>query len=430
MTSAYAPALQRARHDYLDRNTESERRHRAAAEVMPGGNTRTVLHYPPFPVTIVAGEGSRLTDADGHVYLDFLGDYTAGLLGHSEHRILDAVIRALRTNMSVGGHHPAEEQLARLMCGRFGLDRVRFTNSGTEANLMAITAARLVSGRPKILVMEYGYHGGVLYYGATPAAWSAPYPTMMAPFNDLAAVVSAIEEHAGDLAAVILEPMLGGGGCIPARPGFLAGVVDAARRRGVLSIFDEVMTSRHGAQGLGALHGAEPDLRTFGKYIGGGFSFGAFGGRGAVMDRFDPNSPDYIPHAGTFNNNVASISAGVAVLSELYTSALAVAHTARGEEFRTQVAAVLARHPLDLVVSGYGSMMTIIARAEVPHDGATGADRHADLQELVYLGLLARGIYIAPRGMVNLSLPLTDDDLAAFLVALDDVCTELVDRRA
>ncbi len=329
MTTPFAATLERARQDYLDRNTESHRHHRLASEVMPGGNTRTVLHYPPFPVTLVAGEGSHLTDADGRVYLDFLGDYTAGLLGHSDHRALDAVMEALHTNMSVGGHHPAEEQLARLICERFMIDRVRFTNSGTEANLMAITAARLVTGKPKILVMEHGYHGGVLYYGLEPAPWSAPYPTVMVPFNDLAAVSAAIAEHADELAAVIVEPMMGGAGCIPAAPGFLAGVVDVARRHGVLSIFDEVMTSRHGPHGFGALHNAEPDLKTFGKYIGAGFSFGAFGGRAAVMGRFDPNSPDCISHAGTFNNNIASLSAGVKVLSELYTSEIAVAHTAR-----------------------------------------------------------------------------------------------------
>jgi glutamate-1-semialdehyde 2,1-aminomutase len=176
---------------------------------------------------------------------------------------------------------------------------------------------------------------------------------------------------------------------------------------------------------LADLHGAEPDMKTFGKYIGAGFSFGAFGGRAAVMSRFDPNSPDCISHAGTFNNNIASLSAGVKVLSELYTSDIAVAHTARGEEFRAQVAGVLARSPLPLVVSGFGTMITIIARAEVPTSGVDAADRDAILQELVYLGLLSRGFYTAPRGMVNLSLPLTDDDLAAFLEALDDVCVEL-----
>lgn len=422
---ADAATLERARRDYIDRNVESHRLHLAAAKVLPGGNTRTVLHHPPFPLTVVAGESSQVTDADGHRYTDFLGDYTAGLLGHRNPRMYEAVTRAMQVNTSVGGHHPDEAELARLMCARFGIDKVRFTNSGTEANLMAITAARIATGRPAIMVMEYGYHGGVLYFGLEPAPWSAPYPVVMAPFNDLDAIRRLAAEHADELAAIIVEPMMGGAGCIAPAPGFLAGVVEVAHSIGALAIFDEVMTSRHGAAGMSALHSAAPDLKTFGKYIAGGFSFGAFGGTDAAMGIFDPTKPGAISHAGTFNNNVASMAAGVTVLSELYTAPIAEAHTARGEEFRQQIAAVLARHDVPLVVSGYGSMLTIIARRELPHDGAAAADRDLGLQELLHLGLLERGLWTAPRGMVNLSLPLTDDDLAAFLTALDDTCAGL-----
>ena len=423
--SPFIDVLPRARQDFRDRHVESYRRHLAAAEVMPGGNTRTVLHHPPFPLTFVSGQGSQLTDADGHTYVDFLGDYTAGLLGHSEARSLDAAFAALRSNSSVGGHHPDEERLARLMCKRFLVDRVRFTNSGTEANLMAITAARIFTGRPTIVVMEHGYHGGVLYFGAEAAPWSVPYPYVMARFNDLDSVRAQLHGHADDVAAVIVEPMMGGAGCLPPEPGFLAGVVETAHQIGALAIFDEVMTSRHGPHGLADIHGASPDLKTFGKYIAAGFSFGAFGGTAEIMAMFDPTSASPVSHAGTFNNNVASMAAGVTVLSDLFTSDIASAHTSRGEEFRAEVAGVLARRSLPLVVCGYGSMMTIIARAELPRDGTAAADRDSALQELVHLGLTRRGFHIAARGMVNLSLPLTDDDLAGFLNALDDTCAEL-----
>ena len=152
----------------------------AAREVLPGGHTRTVLTHPPFPLTFVRGEGATLTDADGHTYIDLLGDYTAGLLGHSERRVIDAVDDALNNNVSVGGIHPAEAELARLMCARFGLDRVRFTNSGTEANLMAITTAIQATGRTKIMVIDGGYHGGVLYFASGAAPWNAPYDFVLA----------------------------------------------------------------------------------------------------------------------------------------------------------------------------------------------------------------------------------------------------------
>ena len=425
MSDIAVRALATARQQYRDRNVESFRFQEQAAAVMPGGNTRTVLHNPPFPLTFVHGAGAVLTDADGHSYLDFLGDYTAGLLGHSDPASLDAVITALHANTSVGGRHPAEVRLAELMCERFHLDLVRFTNSGTEANLMAITAARLFTRRPTIMVMENGYHGGVLYFGKEPAAWSAPYPTVMVPFNDGPAVRQAAARHVGDLAAIIVDPLMGSAGCVPAAREFLATVIEAAHEVGAMVIFDEVMTSRHGPHGMGDLLGAQPDLTTFGKYIGAGFSFGAFGGRADIMAMFDPSGPSPVSHAGTFNNNVASMTAGVEVLGHSYTSADAVAHTARGDDFRGNIATMLTRRHLPIVVSGFGSMMTIIARRDMPTDGVQAADRDSVLQELLYLGLLERGISIAARGMVNLGLRHTDDHLAAFLTALDDCCADL-----
>jgi glutamate-1-semialdehyde 2,1-aminomutase len=391
------------RRSFAERNPESKRLHEEARRFLPGGHTRTILAHEPFPLTFVRGEGAVLTDADGHEYVDLLGDYTAGLFGHGERRVLDEVDRAMRELAAAGGIHPREVELARLMCERFGLDRVRFTNSGTEANLFAITAARMLTGREQVLVFEGGYHGGVLFFAHGVAPWNAPYPFVLAPYNDLDGAIALVTD---ELAAVLVEPMLGSGGCIPAEPDFLRGLFAAARDAGAVCIADEVMTSRHGRSGLAALLGVEPDLRTFGKYLGGGFSFGAFGGRAEVMDQFDSSRPGAIPHAGTFNNNVATMTAGCVVLRELFPPEVAEAHTARGERFRTEVAKVLARHPLGVGVTGYGSMLAF-------HAGDPA------LQELLFLGLYRRGIYTAPRGMVNLSLPLTDDQLAAALSALD-----------
>src|SRR5439155_27389590 len=159
---------------------------------LPGGHTRTILNHEPFPLTFVKGEGAVLTDADGHEHVDLLGDYTAGLMGHGERRVLDAVHEAMKTLASVGGVHPYESRLADLMCERFRLDRVRFTNSGTEANLMAITAARHFTGRSKLLVFYGAYHGGVFFFSTGIAPWNAPYDFVVAPYNDLAATVSLI----------------------------------------------------------------------------------------------------------------------------------------------------------------------------------------------------------------------------------------------
>ncbi len=424
--SAEPTTLTRARQHYADRNVESRQRHVAACTVLPGGNTRTLLFQPPFPLTFVRGEGSVLEDADGHRYIDLLGDYTAGLLGHSDHRARDAAFAALANNMSVGGIHPIETELAGLMCERWQLDLVRFTNSGTEANLMAITAARMHTRRTHVMVVEGAYHGGVLYFGHGPAAWNAPYPVVLGQFNDLPSCRRAIAEAGDQLAAVLVEPMMGSAGCVPPADGFLAGLIDAAHQVGAVAIFDEVMTSRLGPRGLSAMAGAQPDLKTFGKYIAGGFSFGAFGGAAEVMAIFDVTKPGAVlPHAGTFNNNVTSLAAAAEVLSSVYTADVADAFTRRGEEFRANVAAVLARHDVPLCVTGVGTMMNLHTRREPPTDGATAYRRDEPLQELVYLGLLERGFYVAPRLMINLSLPLTDDQLAGFLAALDEVCAEV-----
>lgn len=426
-----ADEISKARNNFADRNPQSRKYFDEARKFLPGGHTRTVLTHAPFPLVFVSGEASTLKDSDGHVYIDMIGDYTAGLLGHSEHRVIDAVTAVLKTNVSVGGIHPAEARLAKLMCDRFALERVRFTNSGTEANLMAITTAMQATGRSKILVFHGGYHGGILYFASGAAPWNAPYDFVIAPYNDEVETLKLIRVNASSLAAVIIEPMLGSGGCVPADPKFVGAVFSAAREVGAVIVADEVMTSRHGSCGMFNLLGVQADITTFGKYIGGGFSFGAFGGRADLMDQFDTspeaNRDKVISHAGTFNNNISSMTAGCVVLGEVFTADVAIAHTARGDEFRKSVATVLARHKLPVSVSGFGSMMCLHALTEAPRSAVDVAKRDSVLQELLFFGLLERGIYIAPRGMINLSLPLTDDQLAIVLDGLDDTLKSVAD---
>ncbi len=425
----FADHVQRARQQFADRNPGSRRYYDEARQFMPGGHTRTVLTHAPFPLNFVAGEGATLTDVDGHEYIDLLGDYTAGLLGHSEHRVIDAVTAALNTNVSVGGVHPAEARLARLMCERFGLDRVRFTNSGTEANLMAISTALMATNRKKLMVFHGGYHGGVLYFASGAVPWNAPYDFVVAPYNDLPGTLALIEEHGSELAAVVMEAMLGSGGCVPADGDFVRGVATAARAAGALFVADEVMTSRHGRRGLMNLLGVQPDITTYGKYIGGGFSFGAFGGSAEFLDLYD-TSPEggrswSISHAGTFNNNVATMTAGGVVLGEVFSADLAEAHTERGNEFRENVAAVLARHKAPVSVSGFGSMMSLHGLRTAPTTPVEAMERDNALNELLFLGLLERGVYIATRGMMNVGLAHTDEQLATALDRLDDLLGEL-----
>src|ERR1700726_635180 len=192
---------------------------------MPGGNTRSAIFVDPFPLTMTRGAGSHLWDLDGHEYVDFLSEFTAGLFGHSHPLIRRAIDQALDGGVNLGAHGAAEARFAAAICARFpSIELVRFTNSGTEANLMAVSAARAITGRPKILVFKGGYHGGVFYFRGHGSALNAPFEYLLGKYNDLAAVEELVQPHRNELAAILIEPMQGTTGCIPADPSFLAGL--------------------------------------------------------------------------------------------------------------------------------------------------------------------------------------------------------------
>jgi glutamate-1-semialdehyde 2,1-aminomutase len=413
-------ALAAARERFRTANPASGALHEAACVSMPGGNTRTVLYYPPFPLTIVAGEGAHVRDADGHEYVDFAGEYTAGLFGHSHPAIQQAAREALEGGMALcaPGRHDAE--LAAILCERFpSCDQVRFCNSGTEANLMAVTAARVHTGRSHIMVFDGAYHGGVFFFIQGDHPVNAPYPYVFGRYNDLGHAVDTIERHASELAAVIVEPMMGTAGCIPAEPAFLAGLREATERHGIVLIFDEVMTSRLSSGGLQKRLGLTPDLTTFGKYIGGGFTFGAFGGQAAIMNRFDPRRPDVLPHAGTFNNNVLSMAAGLVGMRDLYTPEVADALNARGDRFREQIDALIEKHRFPAVTTGIGSMTALHLTEGAVHGPGDTAAIHPDAKALLHLEMLLGGVYFGRMGIMSLSLPLAEPDFDRCLAVID-----------
>jgi len=420
VNSSLEAALSEARERFVGANPASLAAHVQAAAVMPGGNTRTVLFHPPFPLAMARGMGCRLWDADGHAYVDLLGEYTAGLYGHSNPVIRAALDGALDRGWNLGGHGVMEARLARLVCDRFpGIDLVRFTNSGTEANLMAVATAVAVTGRRRVMVFEGGYHGGVLYFAnGAGIPINVPHEFVLGRYNDAAQATALIAQHGADLACVLVEPMLGSGGCIPAEPDFLQALRDATAQVGALLIFDEVMTSRMSAGGQQARLGITPDLTTLGKYIGGGMSFGGFGGRRDLMERFDPRRSDAWPHAGTFNNNVLTMAAGVAGLTEIFTPAAADALFARGEALRARLNALSVG--LAMRWTGLGSLMTVhFADGDVrsPADAARG---NAELRELFFLDMLDAGFYLARRGMIALSLEIGEAEMDAFCAAVQE----------
>ncbi|MGE0007859.1 MAG: aspartate aminotransferase family protein [Parvibaculaceae bacterium] len=416
-------ALAQASDRFLAARPKTRALHEEAKAVMPGGNTRTVLFTAPVPVRIARAEGAVITDVDGHSYVDLLGEYSAGLYGHSHPRIARAVSEALATGLNIGAHHPLEIKLAEAVTRRFGLDLVRFTNSGTEANMMALGAARSFTKRAKIMGVKGGYHGGTLYFTPSGMPVNAPFDVVLAPFNDIDGTRRLIAEHSGDLAALLIEPMLGGGGCLPAEPGYLAMLREETRRRGIVLIFDEVMTSRLAPHGLAAELGISPDLKTLGKYIGGGMSFGAFGGRRDIMEQFDPTRPQFLPHAGTFNNNTLTMTTGYAAMSEIFTADACRDLNRRGERLRERLNDLFMRYQVKLKATGIGSLINLhplTGEISTPEETAAADPR---LRQLIYLDLLEEGYYVAGRGYMALSLVVSDEHCDGFCAAVERIVT-------
>jgi glutamate-1-semialdehyde 2,1-aminomutase len=415
----FAKPLVEIERQYRSANPKSHQHYARSSKAMPGGNTRTVLYYDPFPVTIVKGREATVWDLDGHAYTDFVNEYSAGLYGHSHPRIQSVVTRTLRSGISLGGPNSYETKLATLISQRFpACEQLRFCNSGTEANLMAISLARSITGKAAVMVFQGGYHGGVFDYAKAGSPINIPFPTVVGQYNAINQTVELIEKHARALAAVIVEPMMGAAGCIPAELQFLRALRSASASHGVLLIFDEVMTSRLAIGGMhGNLH-IRPDLVTLGKYLGGGLTFGAFGGRKEYMARMDPRRADALTHSGTYNNNILAMAAGAAGLQHVYTPRAVATLNNRGDELRNQLNELGRRVQAPFQATGIGSILCM-------HFQRGPINRVADVRssplarKLLHLTLLCCGLYTARRGYVSLSLPLTKRHHQKFLSALE-----------
>ena len=419
-TTERAARLAEAEARYAKSNPESRRLHEARARVMPGGNTRTTIHQPPFPLTIVRGEDARITDADDHEYVDFLGEYTAGLYGHSHPVIVEAIREALADGIVLGAPNRYETALAEAVCARFpSIELVRFCNSGTEANLLALSLSRAVTGRSSVLVFTGAYHGGILLFAHGVSPLNPPFEWVVGEYNDGAGAARLVEEHARDLAAVIVEPLQGAAGVIRGDPAFLRALREATAAHDALLVFDEVMTARLARGGMQQLVGIDADLTTLAKFVGGGLSFGAFGGRADLMSRFDPSRADALQHGGTFNNDVLTMAAGSAGLTRVLTDAEIARLNALGDRLRDRLNAFAAERELEFCATGYGSLVGLhFARGPVRSE--RDVPESAVLRGLLHLHMLERGFSYGRRGFIALSLPLGEAEIDGFAAAVEE----------
>ena len=414
-------ALTDAEQRYTANNPLSQQHYQIACDSLPGGNTRTTLFYPPFPLTIARGQGAQLWDVDDHNYIDFLGEYSAGLYGHSHPKITATVQDVLANGFVYGGPSAYEARLAALMSERFpSCQLMRFCNSGTEANLMAVSAAREFTGRSHLMAFKNGYHGGVLCFAPDSSVMNIPFPIVMADYNDLASTLALIEQHADDLAAILIEPLQGTSGNLPGNPDFLQGIQDAAQANGIIFILDEVMTSRLSPGGLQQKLGLKPDMTSFGKYLGGGLTFGAFGGREDIMIRFDPRRPDAYLHGGTYNNNVFTMAAGYVGLSEVFTPAAADALNESGDQLRQRLNDIATAGKAKIQVTGCGSLLGVHFTRQPIRNAHDANLSPPAARSLFHLFMLEQGYYIGRKGYLSLSLPLTAANHDGFCAAFEN----------
>ncbi len=400
-----------------------------AADLFPGGVNSPVRAFRSVgrePLILVSGRGSRVRDADGTEYLDFVGGWGPAILGHAHPSIVAAIRRAAGDGFALGATGPLEVELgARIRERMPSMERLRFTSSGTEAVMSAVRLARGATGRDLIVTFAGNYHGhsdGLLAQagsglatlgipGSAGVTAATAASTIVLPYNDRTAVALAFAEHAGRIAAVLVEPVAANVGVIPPEPGFLEDLRQRTRDDGALLILDEVITGfRVGPGGAQARYGIRPDLTTLGKIIGGGMPIGAYGGRRDLMDLVAPSGPVY--QAGTLSGHALSMAAGIAALDALEPEGyLRLEASGARLEAGLRTAAAAAAGPV--AISRVGSLLTVYFREDPPIDAAESLASDREAYSRFFGAMLDAGIFLPPSPFEAwfLSLAHTDDDI-------------------
>jgi glutamate-1-semialdehyde 2,1-aminomutase len=396
---------------YLEPGSRSSELYARAQAVMPGGNTRTTVFAPPFPAYAAKAHGATVTDVDGQTRLDFVNNYTALIHGHAHPRIVDSVTRQLVQGTAVSFPTESEVRLAELLTSRIGsVERIRFTNSGTEAVMMAVQAARAFTGKRKIARFEGLYHGAY------------DFGDLELPFNDADAAERAIAEHAAELAAVIVDPLPHRPGFLDPKSGFLNTLRAVTSAHDVLLISDEIISFRLDFEGPQRRFGHEADLTTLGKIIGGGFPVGAFGGRADVMAVFDPTSktPNRVSHGGTFNANPVTMVAGYAAMAML-TPHEYDRLAELGQRVRDGLADLIEAHGVSWQVSGQASLFKLHPhpRPLVDYRSTLPTPAEQAALEQVSMFLFGEGVILTPELAGCVSTPMTDREVDVLVAAAD-----------
>ena len=427
------PKIAREIERYEERNPRSKALFEEAREFLPGASTR--MHWEPFPLFWQRGEGTRVWDADGNERLDFLGNNTALPLGHGHPDVVAAVVEQARNGFSYSGPHHIQNVFARLICERVpSMEQLRFTNSGTEATMNCVRAARAFTGRSTAAKADGAYHGThdtLGFSGPGDASGPDPVPSfpgmppgladdvVVFPYNDTERACDVIERHADRLACVVVEPMMGGAGFMGAEPEFLEALREVTQRHGILLVFDEIVTIRMAPGGAQEVYGVIPDMTALGKSIGGGAAIGVFGGRRDVMKQYDPTLPGgaKIGHAGSFNGNPLSLTAGYET-TRLMTPDVYEHCNRLGDRLRDSVRSVCAEFEIPADVTGAGPLFCMHFNDGPVRSYADTLRNDREFSHKVFIGLLNEGVWVSPGLFGALSAPMTEPEVDAFRDAL------------
>jgi glutamate-1-semialdehyde 2,1-aminomutase len=395
---------------YIERSRQYFKR---AAQVMPGGVNSPVRAFGSVgmdPLFIESGSGCRVKDADGNEFIDFVGSWGPLILGHAHDEVVSAVRQAAEKGTSFGAPTELEVRLAEKIVQMVpSVEMVRLVNSGTEATMSAVRLARGFTGRDRIIKFEGCYHGhgdgflikagsGALTLGepSSPGVpGGAAADTLTASYNDIDSVRQLFAGHGDQIAAVVVEPVAGNMGVIPAEADFLAGLRDLCDQHGSVLIFDEVMTGfRVHAGGAQALYSVMPDLTTMGKVIGGGMPVGAYGGKKDIMEKVAPRGPVY--QAGTLSGNPLSVAAGLKTLEIISRRGFFEELHQRANEFFSGMTSFIDEHDLPLTVNHVNSMGCMFFKAGGVRNFADAMQSDTEMFARYFALLLEAGIYIAP----------------------------------
>ncbi|RLA28397.1 MAG: hypothetical protein DRQ63_03630 [Gammaproteobacteria bacterium] len=409
---------------YLVRTPASAKNYVRACEFMPGGTSRQASFWAPYPLTIERGEGTYFWDVDGHQYLDLINNYTAMVHGHAYPPIVEAARKQIGDGTGWAAANEPQNRLAAMIVDRIpSIEQVRFTNSGSEAGALAFTIARVITGRNKVLMARYGYHGSLFEFEIGSFGKEGPL-THLASYNKLDDFAAVLDEHGADIAAVFLEPVMGAGGITAGEKDFLHGVRKAAHAAGALFVLDEVLTLRFAIGGCQAGLDIDPDLTMLGKIIGGGFPVGAVGGKKDLLKLFDQDDLKVF-HTGTFNANPVTMVAGEVSLRELTAERIEVMHDLR-ESLESQLSEVAKIHGLPFATNHYGSCLNLYFSESVPESSVVRDDD--EIMDRFHLACINHGVFIAPRGMIALSTVTTEEHITEAIeradAAMRDVAAE------